>query len=375
MNRVLAAIKKEFLQFSRDKMLILLILFTYSAEIVLCTYALDFDVSNLRMVVYDQDKSQTSQILIERFISSEYFGKTFFVVDENEVNRLLDKGEADIGIIIPQDFSESISEGRTADIQAVFSGTNSNTANIARNYAISIINGFSLDEFVEFAGMKGLSITNIPNIEPEIRIWYNSELEFRYFMAISMIVVAGILIGIVHIAATMVREKESGTIDQLIVTPLRKYEIILSKVVPTMTVGLLALIPSLLIAIWFRVPIRGSVPLFFFTSAIALFSSMGIGAYISTVSSNLQQALLIAFFVLFPLMFLSGTLVPIESMPASLQYLSYLSPVRYYMEITLGIFLKGNGLTILWPKLISLFAFGVILFSFSLYRLGKKMYV
>ncbi len=222
--------------------------------------------------------------------------------------------------------------------------------------------------------MKGLSITNIPKIEPEIRIWYNSELEFRYFMAISMIVVAGVLIGIVHIAATMVREKETGTIDQLIVIPLRKYEIILSKVVPTMTVGLLALIPSLLIALWFRVPIRGSVSLFFFTSAIALFSSMGIGVYISTVSSNLQQALLIAFFVLFPLMFLSGTLVPIESMPASLQYLSYLSPVRYYMEITLGIFLKGSGLTILWPKLISLFAFGVLLFSFSLYRLGKKMY-
>ncbi len=373
MNRVIAATKKEFLQFSRDKMLIILILFTYSVEIVLCTYALSFDVNNLRMIVYDQDRSQTSQLLIERFTSSEYFGKAFFVIAEKEVNRLLDKGEADIGIIIPPDFSDKLSEGRTSDIQIILSGTNSNTANIARNYAISIINSFSQDVFVKSLREKGIS-TNIPNIEPEIRIWYNSELEFRYFMAISMIVVAGVLVGIVHIAATMVREKETGTIDQLIVTPLRKYEIILSKVVPTMTVGLLALVPSLLIALWFGVPIRGSVPLFFVTSAIALFSSMGIGVYISTVSSNLQQALLIAFFILFPLMFLSGTLVPIESMPTALQYLSYLSPVRYYIEIALGIFLKANGLTILWPKLISLFAFGVLLFTFSLYKLGKKMY-
>ncbi|MAT39323.1 MAG: ABC transporter permease [Ectothiorhodospiraceae bacterium] len=373
MQRIVAATKKEFLQFSRDRMLILLILWTYTIEVVLCTYALSFDVTNLRLIVYDQDRSQTSQRVIEKFTESEYFGETFLVSDPEEINNLLDAGKADIGIVIPPDFSERLKEGRTADIQIILSGTNSNTANIARNYAISIINSFSLDVIVNDLAAEGV-LTSVPAIEPEIRIWYNSELEFRYFMVISMIVVAGVLVGIVHIAATMVREKETGTVDQLIVTPLKKYEIIISKIVPTMTVGLLALIPSLLIALWFKVPIRGSLLLFFVTSAVALFSSMGIGVYISTISGNLQQALLIAFFVLFPLMFLSGTLVPIESMPLALQYLSYLSPVRYYMEITLGIFLKANGLTILWPKLITLFAIGILLFSFSLYRLGKKMY-
>ncbi len=373
MQRVIAAIKKEFLQFSRDRMLILLILWTYTIEVILCAYALSFDVSNLRLVVYDQDKSQTSQELIERFTASDYFGKTFFVASHDEINKLLDSGDVDIGIVIPPDFSEVLYKGRTSDIQTILSGTNSNTANIARSYAISIIDSFSQNIFVKFLHKKGID-TNIPYVEPETRIWYNSELEFRYFMVISMIVVAGVLVGIIHIAATIVREKETGTVEQLIVTPLRKHEIILAKIAPTMTIGLLALIPSLLIALWFRVPIRGSILLFFITAAIALFSSMGIGAFISTISNNLQQALLISFFVLFPLMFLSGTLVPIESMPEALQNLSYLSPVRYYMEITLGIFLKANGIKILWPKLVSLFAIGVLLFGFSLYRLGKKMY-
>ncbi len=374
MQRVIAAINKEFLQFSRDKMLILLILWTYTIEVILCAYALSFDVSNLRLAVNDQDKSQISQRLIEQFTVSDYFGKTFFVGSQDEINNLLDSGDVDIGIIIPPEFSERLYKGRTSDIQTILNGTNSNTANIARSYVLSIMETFSQDVFRKFLHTRGVD-RNIPYVEPEIRIWYNSELEFRYFMVISMIVVAGVLVGIIHIAATMVREKETGTVEQLIVTPLRKYEITLAKIAPTMTIGLLALIPSLIIALWFKVPMRGSILLFFLTAAIALFSSMGIGVFISTISNNLQQALLISFFVLFPLMFLSGTLVPIESMPEALQYLSYLSPVRYYMEITLGIFLKANGIKILWPKLVSLFAIGVLLFSFSLYRLGKKMYV
>lgn len=374
MQRVIAAINKEFLQFSRDKMLILLILWTYTIEVILCAYALSFDVSNLRLAVNDQDKSQISQRLIEQFTVSDYFGKTFFVGSQDEINNLLDSGDVDIGIIIPPEFSERLYKGRTSDIQTILNGTNSNTANIARSYVLSIMETFSQDVFAKFLHTRGVD-RNIPYVEPEIRIWYNSELEFRYFMVISMIVVAGVLVGIIHIAATMVREKETGTVEQLIVTPLRKYEITLAKIAPTMTIGLLALIPSLIIALWFKVPMRGSILLFFLTAAIALFSSMGIGVFISTISNNLQQALLISFFVLFPLMFLSGTLVPIESMPEALQYLSYLSPVRYYMEITLGIFLKANGIKILWPKLVSLFAIGVLLFSFSLYRLGKKMYV
>ncbi|MCI0529455.1 MAG: ABC transporter permease, partial [Nitrospira sp.] len=279
---------------------------------------------------------------------------------------------ADLGMVIPPDFSDRVSQGEGADVQIILGGTNSNTANTARSYANAILERFSHEAFMEFLAKKGQRFS-LPEVEPQVRIWYNPELKFRYFMVISMIVVAGFLVGVIHIAATMVREKETGTIEQLVVTPLRKYELIVAKVVPTLTIGLLSLFPSLLIALWFGVPIKGSILLFFLASAICLFANMGIGVCISTLSRNLQQALLISFFILFPVMFLSGTTVPIESMPLALQYLSYLSPVRYYMEIALGIFLKGIGLRILWPKFTVLFAFGVVIFPLSLYRLKKRI--
>lgn len=170
----------------------------------------------------------------------------------------------------------------------------------------------------------------------------------------------------------MVREKETGTMEQL--TPFKTHELITAKLVATFTIGLFSLVPCLAIALWFGVPIKGSVLLFFLASAINLFSSAGIGVYNSTLSRNLQQGLLISFFVLFPMMFLSGTMVPVESMPISLQYLSYLSLVRYYMEITLGIFLKGVGLSVLWPEFLLFFAFGAVIFPVSLWYLKKGIY-
>ncbi len=373
MERTVAATKKEFQQFRRDWMLIVLILWTYTIEVVLCVYALTFEVNRLRLAVYDQDRTQLSGRLIEKFVSTPYFTKAVFVSSLREVGSLLDGGEADMGMVISPDFSGKVKEGREADVQILLSGTNSNTASVARDYARAIITNFSRDLIVSSLAKKGL-VGPVPEVEPRVRIWYNPELQFRYFMAISMIVVAGLLVGIIHTAASIVREKETGTIEQLVVTPLRKHELIMAKIAPTITIGLLALFPSLLIALSFKVPMRGSIPLFFLASAINLFTSIGIGVYISTLSRNLQQALLLSFFVIFPLMFLSGTLVPIESMPKVLQQLSLLSPIRHYMEISLGIFLKGVGLKILWSKFVILFAEGLVIFSLSLYRLRKEIY-
>ncbi len=372
MQRVAAAIKKEFLQFSRDRMLIVLILWTYTIEVVLCAYALTFDVKNLHLAVYDQDKSQLSRKLIELFTASDYFGHASFVSAPGEIDGLLDSGKADMGMIIPPDFSDLIGKGRETSVQIILGGTNSNTANVARGYAVTILNGFSREALKEYLEKRGRLI-DLPGVEPQTRIWYNPSLEFRYFMVISMIVVAGLLVGIVHAAASMVREKETGTMEQLIITPLRKHEIILAKIVPTFVIGMASLFPSLLIALWFRLPMKGSIPLFFLASAVSLFTSMGIGVFISTLSRNLQQALLLSFFFIFPVMFLSGTLVPIESMPLAMQYLSYLSPIRYYMEISLGIFLKGTGLGILWPQFLAMSLFGLVIFPLSLLRLRKRM--
>lgn len=373
MQRLLAAIKKEFLQFKRDRMLIILILWTYTIEVVMCTMALSFEVKNLHIAVYDQEKSQMSQRLVERFTSTEYFTRALQVMSLKEIDRLLDAGKVDMGLVIPPDFSTDIGKGKGTEVQLLLSGANSNTANTARGYANAIIEGFSRDIAVESFMKKGI-MGEAPEVEPRIRVWYNPDLKFTHFMIISMIVVAGMMVGMIHLAATMVREKETGTVEQLMITPLRRHEIIIAKLFPTIAIATLSLFPSLLIARGFGLTIKGSIPLFFLASTLFLFTSMGMGVFVSTLSKNLQQALLIAFFVLFPIMFLSGTMVPIESMPVALQYASLLSPVRYYMEITLGIFLKGVGLSILWPKLVMILVFGLLIFPLSILRLRRRMY-
>ena len=373
MHRLRAAIKKEFLQFIRDWMLIALILFTYTVEIAVCTYALTFEVTNLSIAVHDDDGTQASRELIERFTASRYFGKASDVGASAELDRLLDSGEIDLGIVIPSGFASDITSGTPTGIQVLVSGTNTNTAVVSREYVHHIVDDYYAEVLTKRMRRTGWS-GEAPRLDAVVHVWYNPELNFRYFMVISMIVVAALLVGTIHVAATMVREKDSGTMEQILVTPLRRHEIIISKMTPTLAIGLFGLVPSLLVARWFALPMRGSLALFVAATAIALFSSMGIGTYISTVSRNLQQALLLSFFVLFPLMFLSGTVIPIEEMPAALQYLSWLSPIRYYMEIAVGIFLKGTGIAVLWPQFLYLAAFGAVILPLSLRRLGRRVY-
>jgi ABC-2 type transport system permease protein len=373
MRRLLAAVHKEFLQFSRDWLLLGLILFIYTGDVMLCTYALSFDVRNLSLAVYDQDRSQLSRKLVERFTATDYFGRLVPVESLGEVDRLIDGGKADLALIVPPRFAELAAKGRPATVQVLLSGVNSNTANAARGYASTILEGFSHDLLREAVATQG-ALPRLPNVAPSMRIWYNPQLQFRFFMAIGMIVSAGLMVGIITTAASMVREKETGTIEQLMVTPLRRHEVVLAKMAPPFAVGMLSLIPSLGVVVWFGVPVQGSLSLFFLASAVALLASMAIGIFVSTFAHNLQQGLLISFFVLFPLMFLSGTIVPLESMPLLMRWLSFVSPLRYHMEIALGIFLKGVGWSVLWPQFLGLVAIGALLLGWSLVRLRRHLY-
>jgi ABC-2 type transport system permease protein len=373
MGRLKAALRKEFLQFLRDRMLIVLILWTYTAELVLCTFALSFDVRNLTLAAYDQDRTQLSRKLIERFTATEYFGRLRAAGSEREIDRMLDGAEADLALIVPSDFSRRVLAGRPAEVQLLLSGVNSNTANTARGYANVIIERFAHDVLREHAAAHGYPPA-LPEVTAQTRIWYNPELRFQHFMVISMIVVAALMVGTITTAAGLVREKESGTVEQLIVTPLRRHEIVIAKMAPPLAVGLFALAPAIAIALAFGVPLRGSLTLFVLASAVTLVVCMAIGVFISTFAANLQQALLIAFFVLFPLMFLSGTVTPVESMPVAMQYLSLASPIRYYMEIALGIFLKGTGWGVLWPQFLAMLAIGSALMAWSLLRLKTRLY-
>lgn len=363
--RVAALLRKELTQFLRDKVMLLLVLYLYTGEIMMCTMALSFDVRNLPTAVADFDRSAQSRSLMERFTSSGYFSIEHTVSREAELARLLNNGSALAAVVIPTDFSRRLAERDPVAIQLVLDGSNANTATVAQGYAQRIVQSFAMEQ----AGGEGTGMSAPIDYRP--RIWYNSELRYSYFMVLSMIANAGLLVAVVTTAASIVRERESGTIEQLLVTPITSGELIGAKMLPTMLVCLVGLVLSLFVAAGYGVPMRGSLVLYFALSALFVISSMGIGILVGTLTQTLQQALLISLFALFPILFLSGTMVPLESMPVWLQYGALLSPVTHYMDVLRGIFLKGVGLEVLWPQALAMAGIGAVLLAGSLWRFRR----
>ncbi|HSS63373.1 MAG TPA: ABC transporter permease [Gammaproteobacteria bacterium] len=350
---------KEIIQFSRDRVILLLILWLYTVEVVICSYALTFDVKHLPLVVVDFDRSVASRNLQEKFSVTEAFDLIGHAGNEEEAGGWLQSGEAVLALVIPDGFQRRLRRGESPGIQLLLDGSNSNTAAIARGYAVQILQRFHQEE-IPGGATPGIGA------RPLVRVWYNPDQTFTSFMVLSMIALAALMVGMIHPAASIVREKEVGTIEQLMVTPISTGELFAAKTVPTLATGLLSVFPSLLIVWWFGVPLRGSLPLFLALTALFLLSAIAMGVLAAAISRTLQQALLLSFFSLFPIMFLSGTLVPVESMPDFLQSLSLLSPLRYYMDVILGVFLKGAGMAELWPQAAALLGIGVVLFGIAL---------
>ncbi len=339
-------LRKELVQFFRDRLILTLILWLYTIEVVICAVALSFDVSHLPLAVVDEDRSALSRSLIQKFAVSETFDLKFQETRVATATDLLEKGDATMVLVVP-------------------AGTNSNIAANAVNDALQIVQRQER-EALPAAGKKGVAV-------PLIRIWYNPDLTTSGFIVLSMIALAGMMVGVIHPAASIVREKERGTIEQLLVTPISTLELFLAKVTPTLIMGVLSIFPSLVIVRVFDVPLQGSLLLFLVLTAIFLLSAIALGVLIAAYSRTLQQALLLSFFGLFPLMFLSGSLTPVEAMPPFLQSLSLLSPLRYYMDIIVGIFLKGAGLAVLWDEALALLVIGVTLFIFSLWVFRRRV--
>jgi ABC-2 type transport system permease protein len=294
--------------------------------------------------------------MLERgFLAGDEFKLVGQPSSETEIGYMLQSGQATLALVIPAGFARDLTRGAAPSIQILLDGTNSSTAAIARGYALTVVELFH-------QSLSGAAAAQTAFVQPVLRVWYNPDLTFTGFNILSMIALAAFMAGVIYPAASIVREREVGTIEQLMVTPIATGELFLAKTLPT----LLAVFPSLLIAWWFAVPLRGSLALFLALTGLFLVSAIGIGVLVASVTGTLQQALLLAFFGLFPIMFLSGTLVPIKSMPDFLQRLSLLSPLRYYTDIVLGIFLKGVGMAELWPQTLGLVAVGIALFGSSL---------
>jgi ABC-2 type transport system permease protein len=368
-RRIGSLIVKEFKQLRRDPILVILIIWLYTIEVIICAYALSFDLRDITLAVVDRDKTPESRRLTEQLDRSRDFRVIRPGLRGGKPSELLDREEALAVLTIPSGWTRSMVRGEEAPLQLLVDGSNSAIAAAVRGYALRMLQQFG----TEAVGRGNMSVIQFPTVENRTRIWYNAELKYVYFMVLSMIALAGMMVGVIHPAAVIVREKETGTIDQLLVSPIRSAELVLAKVLPTLVVGLVGLTLSIGVVLWFDLPMRGSLFLFFFISIIFMFSSMGIGVFVATVSKNLQQALLLSFFGLFPVMFLSGTIVPVESMPRPFQIASLASPLRYYMQCLLGLFLKGNGLDILWPQVVIMAVIAFLIVGLSLRRLRRQI--
>ena len=335
-SRLGSAVLKEFRQFVRDPVLITLVLWLYTIEVAICAFALTFDLRNEPVALLDQDRSVASVALADRLDRSASFRIAARPTTGGAVRELLDRGAARMGLVIPSGYSEQLERGETVGVQLLIDGTNSMTGRTVLGEAYALV----AQETRSRMEARGLAVVRPGGVDNRIRVWYNPGLRFVYFVVLSMLAIGAYMVGVIHPAASIVKEKETGTIEQLAVTPLRPWEILLAKTLPTFVVGLLAFGPGLLVARAFGLPLSGDPVAFLVATSTFLVSAIATGVLIGTLTSTLQQALLVSFFVLFPVLFLSGTMTPIESMPAPIELASRLSPLRYYLEALLGIFLK-----------------------------------
>jgi len=362
-------VDKELRQLMRDPVLLIVIGWLYTIEVVLCAYALSFDLQNATLAVRDRDRTPTTRALVDHLERSRYFRVVYVGDDDRAWSRVLQRGTAIAQLDIPSGWTRSVLRGGQAPLQLLVDGSNTGVAATARGYLERILQQHVADVAATQIGRA----PPVPPVESRSRIWYNADLKTVYFVMISMIALAALLVGVIYPSASLVREREAGTLEQMMVTPMQASELVLAKLLVTFLVNIAGVTLSLGLVPWFRVPLRGSLWVFYGTSAVFLISSMGIGVLIASVSRNLQQALLLSFFGLIPVMFLSGTLVPIESMPPLFQQATLLSPLRHYMDCLVGVFLKGTGWRELWPQVLAMAAIGTAFLALSLARLRSRM--
>ena len=354
--RTLGLTGKEFAQMLRDPVVLFLIFFLTTAELAMCTLALGFDVTNLKLAVVDHDRSVASRSLTRELISADNFVLHAEPGSMREAQLYLQRGMLDAVVEVPPGFAARLAAGRDAPIGVVVDGSNATVAARARAYIIEMT--ARLRQAQPMAAMPAYG-----GVQPAVRVWYNPDLTNTRFMALSMLAQAGFMLAIILPAAGIVREKQSGTMEQIRVTPIRAHELFIGKVLPPLIVGLGSLFPSLLVIALMGVPMNGSLTTLFALHALFLLSGLSIGVFIATITATLQQALLTSFFGLFPLLFLSGSIAPIESMPPWLQLAAEASPIRHYIEIVSGLFLKGAGIGELWRHALALAAIGTSLFT------------
>ena len=371
MKRVLHLMRKELLELKQDPRLFGIVVLAPILQLTILGYAATTDVKDIPIVVVDTDRSTASRELMRRFEASDNFKIVGMPGSTGEIDRYLDRGEAWMALTIPPDYGRKVGSGQKTTLQLGADGTDSNSTGVAMSYAQTVIAAHVQD--LARAAAPGIPAGGL--VQPEIRIWFNPRLISRDFMIPGILALLLLVITTNLSAMAIVREKEIGTLEQLNVTPLARWELIAGKMLPYALIGILDVVLVLIVAIyWFEVPMRGSIPLLFGMCVIYLFSTLGLGLFVSTISHTQQQAMMTTiFFFLVPMLYLSGFIFPIENMPSWIQPLTYLIPLRYFLVILRGIFLKGVGLEILWPQALALFTWGMVVLTLATLRSSKRL--
>jgi len=375
MQEVLALIRKQFLEIRATPQLRALTLIVPLFQLVLFGYAASLDVREVTLAVADFDRSDASRSLVSRFTSSGYFTVVRWLDTYDDVDMVLMRGEAKMALIIPPSFGNMTLEGAPAPIQALIDGSDGYMANIASNYASAIVAKHSQEVLLHMSDRTGKPLPAIGAVDTETRVWYNPELKSRRFFIPSIIGLMLMFTTIIASSTSIVREREEGTLEQLIVAPIRPWHIVVGKLAPFVITSTLTTINFLILA-WlvFDITVRGSVLLFLGFTVLFNITTLGLGLFVSTISRTQQQAgFTTTFFVLPPFLYLSGFSFPIENMPAWIQPLTYLVPLRYYLAILRGVFLQGVGVAELWPNVVAILGFGVVIVGASFMRFRKGL--
>ena len=373
-DRISAVLKKEFLQVFRDPRMKMIIFVSPIVQVLIFGYAATMDITNIPMAVYDVDNTKESREVTRDFTYSKYFKITKYLSEEKEVQHVIDHGRALCVLKFDRGFSQDLVGNRTAHIQLIVDGTDSNAAQIIVGYSNQIILNYNNRTLQERAHIYLTRLNVVPYIDLRDRHWFNENLISRNYYLPGVIVLIVSIMALLLSAMAIVREKEIGTMEQLMVSPLKPIELIIGKVVPF---GIIALVQVLLITIignlWFEVPLRGSIPLLFISTIIYLLTALGCGLLISTICATQQEAMMSVFLFYFPATLLSGFAYPIANMPIVIQYVTYLNPMRYYLEIVRAIFLKGVGVQVLWKDMLILLTMGVAIIFISAKRFRKTI--
>jgi ABC-2 type transport system permease protein len=380
-ERIFAIIRKELDQLFRNRRARLFLFVPPIFQLIIYGYAVNLDVDNLRMGWMDTDHSPQSRDLLASFQGSGRFLITALPQSEKDIQDVLDRGEAQVIVRVMPGFGRDILLGRPTSAQILVDGTNSNSASLASAYTSQLVGAYSASvatpqlqsRMMARAGMGTMSM-KVGRITDSPRVWFNPDLKSRNYFVPGVICNLIMVVTVMLTAMAIVREKELGTMEQLMVTPIRPMELMIGKMVPAAMVGLLDLVLMTTAALLiFQIPFRGNPLVLLLSAALFLLTSLGMGLFISTIASTQQQAIMSSSLIAIPTFMLSGFAYPIRNMPIAVQYFTYLNPLRYLIEIARGIFLKGAGITVLWPQMLTLLVYGMVVMGLSASSFRKKL--